>query len=405
MDALFIVVAELLVIPLILWGLIVLELTVGVAASVFAVVVGRRTASDAVLYSWRAIRRKLLWSLIFVSSGLLLADLVFFEAIVNIALGSADDREDLDVSVGRAEGSFILGRIELHDLTLSGFRGGNLDPSSQFSVTIDELIIDIDTAELLSAGFAVEELSLDGVRGSFDRLRPGDPKQERDLDEEPAREFSVERIHFGDIAVALRDYTGETMREVAVEVAELDIGPVVSDSVVFDLLYRTRGRGAIAGHEFVLTSVVEGGQPQTTFELRGLPLDSLAEPLEKIAGVRARGGADLVVVNRFLDGPPEDRVELGVDLQVHSLELEAGADASMSTRMMLKMAARKLEKIGDDFPLAFEVTILRSELQGLRSFADSGVVERVADAIAEALRAQLRKAEEVEEAEAAKPAD
>ena len=165
MDALFIVVAELLIIPLILWALIVLELTVGVAASVFSIVIGRRSPSEAVVYSWRAIRRRLLWSLIFMTSALLLADLVLFDTIVHLALRSADDREDLDVAYEHAEGSFILGRIELHQLELAGVRGEHDDPSARFEVSVDRLVIDIDTARLLAAAFAVEELSLDGVRG------------------------------------------------------------------------------------------------------------------------------------------------------------------------------------------------------------------------------------------------
>ncbi|HLT34937.1 MAG TPA: hypothetical protein VK034_01595 [Enhygromyxa sp.] len=390
MDALFIVVAELLIVPLILWALIVLELTVGVAASIFAIFVGRRSASEAVTYTWRAIRRRLLWSLIFLSSALLVADLLLFEQIVTLALGSADDREDLDVGYGHAEGSFILGRIELHQLALSGTRGGHEDPSARFEVFVDRLVIDVDTARLLALAFAVEELALDGLRGSFDRLRPGEREREPD-DDAPAREFSVERIHFGEMSLTLRDHTGESLRSVEVALAELDIGPVASDSVAFDLLYRSRGRGSIAGHEFLLTSIEADGGPQTTLELRGLPLDALAEPLEQAVGVRAGGSADLTVVNRYLDQPSDPAVAIAVAVQLRSLELSAGADASLGTQMMLKVAARELSERGGEFPLEFEINVLRSELAGARSLAESGVIERVADAIIDALRQQLLK--------------
>jgi hypothetical protein len=391
MDALFIVVAELLIVPLILWALIVLELTLGVAASVFAIIAGRRSPTEAVRYSFRTVRRRLRWSLIFLASGLLLADLVFFEAIVNLALGSVNDREDLEVNYAHAEGSFILGRIELHQLTFAGVRGGNDDPTARYGVSVDELVIDIDTAKLLSASFAVEELALDGVRGNFDRLRPSERKPERE-EAEPSREFTVQRIHFGDISVALRDHTGESVRELEIALAELDIGPVASDSVAFDLLYRSRGHGSVAGHEFSLTSIEAEGVPQTTLEVHGIPLEELAGPLERAAGVRASGSADLVVVDRYVEDGPEPKVDIGVSVKLHELELEAGADASMGTRMMLQMAKRELSKFGDEFPLAFEISVLRSELAGARSFAESGVVERVSDAIVAALREQLAKA-------------
>lgn len=391
MEALFIVVAELLIIPLILWALIVLELTLGVAASVFAIMVGRRSLGEAIRFSWRAIRRRLIWSAICLGAALLLADLVFFETIVNLALRSVDEREQLDVSCGRAEGSFILGRIELHELALDGVRGGSEDPSARFGVFVDELIIDVDTAKLLSAAFAVEELSLDGVRGSFDRLRASPPKLERDQQDAPAREFTVERMHFGNIAIALRDHTGEQPRELELELAELDIGPVASDSVVFDLLYRSRGRGSIAGHEFSLTSVETERGPQTTLEVHDLPLDALAEPLEQAAKVSASGRAELMVVNRYVEGPSEPQIEIGVAMRLLALELEAGADASPGTRVMLQMASRQLSKYAGDFPLEFQINVLRSELAMARSLAESGVLERVSDAIVDALREQLSK--------------
>ncbi len=394
MDALFIVVAELLVIPLILWALIVLELTVGVVASIFAIFAGRRSLTTALMHSWRTVRRRLLWSLIFMTTGLLAADLVFFDPLVRLALDSADERDDLDLSFGLAEGSFILGRIELRQLTLAGERGGPEDPSARFAVSVDSLVIDIDTQRLLFADFAVEELSLDGVRGSLDRLQPSTDAGRRKPDAgAELREFSVERVHFGDVRLDLRDHTGEQLREFEAVIAELDVGPVASDSLVFDLLYRSRGRGSIAGHEFRLSSVTADGVPQTTLELPELPLDAIADPLERIAGVRAGGSASLTVVDRYREGPPEPHVEIAVALRLRELELEPGPEASAATRFALELAARKLAQLGDDFPLEFEISVLQSELAGIRSLAESGVLERVADAIAEALRAQLERRE------------
>jgi hypothetical protein len=408
MDALFVVVAELLIIPLILWGLIALELTVGVVTSIVSVLLGRRSATDAMIYRWRAVRRRMLWSLILFSSGLLLADLVFFETLVTMALGSADERDDLDVHFTHAGGSFILGRIELQDLTLGGVRGGD-DPDARFAVSIESLVIDIDTAALLTADFAVEEIAVDGIVGSFDRLRRREPeRKEKQRDLDLSREFSVQRLHVGDMKLALRDHTraplaslggpralggGEAKKhfELEVEIAELDLGPLHSSTALFDLLYRVRGHGSVAGHPFVLTAVEHEGVAQSTLELRDVPLDALGEQLEKAAGVRARGNLDLTLVNTYSDGPPEPKVDLAIGLRLRKLELEAGPDSNFSTKLMLEMAERALLELGNDFPLEFEISLLRSELQGARSIAEAGVAERIADGIATALRDELRK--------------
>jgi hypothetical protein len=389
MDALFVVVAELLIVPLILWGLIAFELTVGVVASIVSVLLGRRSATQAVAQRWGAVRRRLLWSLIFLSSGLLLADLLLFETLVTVALGSADEREDFDVDFVHAEGSFILGRIELQHVTLAGTRGGD-DPEAQFAVDIESLVIDIDTARLLLADFAVEEIAVDGVVGSFDRLRAREPERKPERPGfELEREFSVQRLHVGDLRLALRDHTHTPVRELEAELTELDLGPLHSDTALFDLLYRARGRGSVEGHAFVLTAVEHDGVAQSTLEVLDVPLDALGDQLEKAAGVRARGRVDLTMVNVHSEGPPEPKIDLTISLRLRGLELVAGPDMSYGTKLMLEMAERALAKLGDEFPLEFGITLLQHELRGMRSLIEAGVAERIADGIATSLRQAL----------------
>lgn len=389
MDALFVVVAQLLIVPLILWGLIALELTFGVVMSIVSVLLGRRSASAAVAHRWRAVRRRMLWSLIFLSSGLLLADLLMFERLVTLALGSADERDDFDVEFGHAEGSFILGRIELQQVTLGGTRGGE-DPYARFAVSIDSLVIDIDTAGLLLANFAVEEIAVDGVVGRFDRLRVREPERKPERRGfELAREFSVQRLHVGDLRIELHDQTRTPARELEAELAELDLGPLHSSTALFDLLYRARGHGSVGGQAFVLTAVEHDGVAQSTLEVHDLPLDALGEQLEKAAGVRARGYADLTVVNVYSDGPPEPKIDLAISMRLRGLALEAGPNSTYGTKLMLEMAERALAKLGEDFPLEFQISLLRSELRGARSLAEADVAERIADGIASALRKQL----------------
>lgn len=391
MDALFVVVAELLIVPLILWGLIALELTVGVVASIVSVMLGRRSATVAVMHRWRTVRRRLLWSLIFLSAGLLLADLLLFERLVTLALGSADEREDFDVAFEHAEGSFILGRIELQNVTLGGTRGGD-DPEAQYAVSIDSLVIDIATARLLLADFAVEEIAVDGVVGSFERLRMREPQpQTEQRGVKLSREFSLARLHVGDLRLELNDHTHTPVRALEVELTELDLGPLHSSTALFDMLYRARGHGSVEGHEFVLTAAEHDGVAQSTLEVHDLPLDALGEQLEKAAGIRARGHADLTVVNVYSDGPPEPKIDLTISLQLRGLELEAGPDSNYATKLMLEMAERALAKLGEDFPLEFGISLLSSELRGARSIAEAGIAERVAEGIATALRDELRK--------------
>ncbi|NVB40043.1 hypothetical protein G6O69_19515 [Pseudenhygromyxa sp. WMMC2535] len=398
MDALFVIVAELLAVPLLLWALIALDLTLGVAMSVVAVLLGRRTVTGALQHRWRSVRKRLLWSLIFLSTALLLADLVFFETLVSLSLARVDERDDLEVYYTKVEGSFILGRIEFEDLVLAGRRGQADAPSDRFELEIGEFVIDMDTARLLRLDFAVEELSLEGARGSWDHLAAAEAGAR--AQPPPARDFELERMHVGELALSLRDHThpviaqdgAATPRALQIELLELDLGPLRSETAVFDLLTHSRGRGSVAGLPFELTSAELEGRAQTTLEIRELPLDALARPLEARAGIRASGQADLRMTNRLHPAATPDQpaeVELDLALELRSLELSGGEDMSVRSKLMLQAAETTLERLGGDFPLAFTLRVNEDELRGMRSLADSDLVERVASASAEALRARL----------------
>jgi hypothetical protein len=391
MDALFVVVAELLLLPLILWALIVLELVVGTLGTLVGILLGRRSPSELITHQWKRLRRRLLWSLLLLAIALVAIDLVFFQPLVNVVLGSIDDRDDLDVRYAHAEGSFILGRIEIDHLEMSGTRGDLADPSARFELGIETLVIDVDTAALLALDFAVEELALDGVHGSYDRLRPGAPEP-REEESGPSREFRVDRLHVGALELVVRDRVPSTPRELTLELAELDIGPLRSDHAAFDLLYRSRGRGSIAGIEFEMASHEVDGAPQMTLEVHDLPLDELGAPLERAAGVRAGGKADLVIANRYHGDVDPAEVEIDVTVTLREFELHAGEKATLGTKVMLELAGRALGRLGRKFPIAFELRITEDELAGARTLAESGIGERLGDAIATALRDELQRA-------------
>jgi len=400
MDALFVVVAELLLVPLVLWILIAVELTLGLAVSVVSYLLGRRSLEQALTHGLRAVQRRLLWSVVVLGAGLVLVDLLMFDPIVGLVLSEVDAREDLDIGYGAAEGSFILGRVELTDVAVTGVRDGDrADPSAHFEVVIDSLVIDVDTLALLGARFAVEDIAVEGVRGSFDRLRTVDrDRVDADRGFELDREFSVERVHFGAVALELRDHTkppfaseahAEGPRELDLVLDELDLGPLRSDTAIFDLLYRVRGRGSVAGVGFALRSAT-GPPPQTEVEVEVLPLSLLGDAIAEQTGLAVDGSAALWVTNVYREDPPEPRVELGVQLQLRELELGLAEDPGLKGRLALKVAERGIEKLGRDIPVTAELTILRSELEGVRSLAEAGIIEAVSRALVSSLREQMR---------------
>ena len=80
---------------------------------------------------------------------------------------------------------------------------------------------------------------------------------------------------------------------------------------------------------------------------------------------------------------------MGIELRLRELELDLAEDAGLKARLVLKVAERGLEALGRDIPVTAEVTVLRSELEDVRSLADSGLIEAVSRAIVSSLREQM----------------
>ena len=237
------------------------------------------------------------------------------------------------------------------------------------------------------------------MQGSFDRLRQAEPKADEDeRGFELTREFAVERVHFGAVELELRDHTkpplegGEGPRSLALVLDELDLGPLRSDSAIFDLLYSIRGQGSLAGVEFGLRSS-KTQPPTTTLEVEALPLSLLADAIAARTGLAVDGSASLQLTNVYREDPPEPRVELGIALQLRELDLDLADNAGLKARLALKLASGGSEALGGNVPVEAQVTIPRAELEGVRTLAESGVVEEVSRAIVSGLRETLREAD------------
>lgn len=405
MDVLFVIVAQLLLVPLVLWALLAIELSLGLISSVVAVLLGRRSAKEAVRNRLRSVVRRIVVLMVVSTTALLAADLLFFEALVSLALGGLDDREDLELRYANAEGSFILGRVELHGLELAGARGSHEGgPASTFTLAAETLVIDVDTLGMLTLDFAVEELSLDGVEGRYERFAPrvqADDEAGFELD----REFTVERFHVGAAHFVYVDHD-EADRTVHANLTELDAGPVRSEAPIFDLLYRTRGHGELrfgsdadaAALPFSLSTASPDANPRSTLELTAVPLDPFTHVVEARTGLRASGQAAVVLGNRYVDAPESSaegpKIELSLEAKLAGLQLSAGDSAGLAAKVMLEVAEHALVRLGGALTLDVQLVILERELVGMRSLAESDLVDRLVQASVDTLQTQLRARDE-----------
>ncbi len=393
MDLLFIIVAQLLVLPVILWALIGLELVTAVLGTILGLLLGRRNPTQYLRYRLRRLRRRLIMSLSLLACALVLIDLLKLEEVVAKVLEHLDERGQLEARFAEVEGSVILGRLELRGLEVSGERG-RPTPRDAVDLKIDELIVDVDTAALLTGELTVEQLSVRGVRGRWDRLPTAATIDEPRPRSQLARDFGVTHVSVEDVELIYS--TGE--QEATIVLDELHTGPIRSDNVMFDLLTHSRGRGAVAGHPFSLINVELDGEPRSTLTIPDLPLARFNAPVERSTGLRVSGRADLEIDARVIPRAPaqtgEREVDLAVDVDVRGFELDAGESGGLKAALLLRLAQRSVASLGEDFELEFDLIVREDELTGVRSVADSGLVERVGEAVAAALRDRVALAQQ-----------
>ena len=346
-DSLLLVVAELVSVPRLVAGMLMLALASGLLLSFGHLALGRR-ARRRTLRWWR----RLLWTTIGVLglllAGLLLIDLFLFGPALRIALDQIELRSGVDVSFRSARGSLFTGHLELDEVTVR--RSGE---GLAFSLTIRELVLDVDMARLHHEALPIAVVRAVGVRGSLVR-REGGPAR-------TVRPFVIERLELEDVQIDFEDTITAPFRSLPLEFETLAISPLRSEFAMLDALCGSEARGSARGYSF--------GAGAHAWTARAIPIGPAAHKLGA-AGRWIRGG-DLDVTLRCDGDHDGEAVPLLVDLRLHNFKIAPPGDSGR--HLAASKIAGALAGLGPALQVRFGFSLPRERFRGATNVGQLGL--------------------------------
>lgn len=348
-DSLLLVVAELVAVPRLVAAVLLLAIGGGALLVLGQWTFGRRLRARLLRW-WR----RLLWAAVgglgVLLLGLLLIDLLLFAPALRIALDQVELRSGVDVNFQRARGSLFTGRLELEDVSVRR-SGGGLD----FSLSVRELVVDVDMLGLLSDALPIAELRAAGVRGSLVRSSARAPG--------PARRFAIASLDLRDVQLDFEDTITAPFRNLPLEFEVLQISPLRSDYAMLDVLCGSEARGSARGHRF--------GAGGHAWQARGIPVGPAAHKLGA-AGRWIRGG-DLDVTLRCVGDRDAAQVSLAVDLRLHNFKIAPPGDSGRS--VPVSRITDALTRLGPEIQFHFSFSLPRERFHGASNVGSLGLWE------------------------------
>ncbi len=351
MEAVLLVVAELLSVPLVVAATLLCIIGVAVLLLLGHLLLRRRTRTGLLRW-WR----RLVWSTIgglgLLVIGLLLIELLLFAPALRIALDQIELRSGVDITFQSASGSLFFGRLALGDVTVrrSGLQGVD------FSLTIRSLELDVDMLHIYRGAVPVELVRAVGVRGELVRRESGGP-----LPSMP--DFAIDRLELEDIQIDFQDTIGAPFRSLSLVLERLVVTPLRSELAMRDILCASEGRGSARGYAFTV-------DPRG-WHTRGVPIGPAAHKLGA-AGRWIRGG-DIEL--RLACGPDDypGQIAFDLDLRLHDFKIAPPGDSGR--HLPASRLAAAIAALGPEIEVRFGVRLARERFRGATNVGQLGLWE------------------------------
>jgi hypothetical protein len=351
-EALLLVVAELMAIPLLVAAALLFEVAGLAVIGLGALLVGRRARPTALVRWWRRGVWTLTGVLGFLLAALVFVDLALYEPGLRLLLGQVERSSGVDLYFERARGNIFTGEVHLEGVTIRHHGAG-----ADVDLSIERLDIDIAMLRLFEPRVPITGLELHGVRGAL--VREGGRAAER----RRGRGFVIEQLIVDDLAVDFEDRAVAPIRLLPVAVDHLEIAPLRSDAALVDLLCHTSARGRARGNTFV-------ARPGA-WSVDHIPLGLQDSARLGTMGKWLRGG-QLDVDLTCLDAGA-DPLALGVDVGLSGFQV--APPEGTGRRALAQKIAAAVTRVGPRVELHLRLEIDRGRLVGVASASEIGLLD------------------------------
>ncbi len=351
MEAVLLVVAELLSVPLVIAATLLCILG-GAALLLLGQLLLHRRARIGLLRWWR----RLVWTAIgsfgLLVIGLVLIELLLFAPALRIALDQIELRSGVDITFQAARGSLFLGRLELDDVTVRRSGSQGVD----FSLTIRNLELDVDMLHIYRRAVPVELVRAVGVRGDLIRRETsgGSPLMHA---------FEVTRLELEDVQLDFQDTIGAPFRNLSLVLEHFRVAPLRSEFAMHDVLCTSDARGSARGYAF--TAGADG------WKTRGVPLGPAAHKLGA-AGRWIRGG-DIDLGLACKPGSDPEQIALDLDLRLHDFKIAPPGDSGR--HLPASRLAAAIAALGPEIQVRFGIHLARERFRDATNIGQLGLWE------------------------------
>lgn len=324
--------------------------------------------------------------------ALVVINLWFIDDLARWLLDKQRERSGIAITAATIEGNLFTGRFQASDIIVR-----RIDhPAGLIDLTARRLEAQISVWQVFADPLEVQSLTVDGIRGRFERGVPGQaPVKKKKKGASPTdkhkakRPFVINSLAITDVEVAYADHTRKRLLALPVVIQHLTADPLRSQWAVFDVLFRAKATGSIAGRPFHITTTGDDLGRETAWHVDGLPVEILADQIGGPFALLSGGTCDVNVTDRWRMSQADRMIVMDWSVVLNQVKAEVPEDASAIMALLAKPAVAFINAQGERVPLSFRVEIDENRFDGAASAEAAGLWEVVSDSAAATLAKAL----------------
>jgi hypothetical protein len=299
--------------------------------------------------------------------------IITLEPCARIVLDQVKTRTGIEVAFDSAKGNIFTGTVQMTGVKLKREKHKN----SLFDLQVEKMSLDMDMTALITFKAVIEELKVNGMIGTFQRV--GKVKRMK-----PRKSFIIENFMMEDIDVQFSDTSrGEKPITASVKVKKMQSAPFRSQMSIYDILFNSTAKGTLEEtSSFVIEKKESPEDRKSQWTLNDLPLALLGEYVGGPLKLISEGSVFIEVQNQWQEGK-KPGIKMDWHLVIRDIKAQV-PDEYPDTGMKRRMADRVVSYINDhsrEFSFRFSLDIKEETFKNLVSFEGTGFQE--------ALRKQL----------------
>jgi hypothetical protein len=391
MEALFLLLGDLILLPITLFATVLVEGIAAAAAacaaileSGFGITLGLRRRKLPTGLSpealellkqkaqrWRKFLQRLAWGLgivlVLLVTAVCLLNSIFFEPTVRWGLAHLEKRSGVKISFTSAAGSLFSGQLTLKGVVAQ--RHGNA--VSNFDLRADEFALNLSMAKLFARSAEIEKVFISGLKGDFHRVTTPERMKIR-------KRYEVTHLRLEDAEIAVYDGNGPEAAPFTLKITALDSQPLRSRFAVFDILFRSNASGEIAGRPFLIrTAKTEQGR-ETTWQAEGLPVAFVGRQLGGPFAWLTGGTVNVRVEDKWKIADHAE-IEMRWSFLLQNLVVVTPEGASPTSRLIASAITNYLRRHAEKLDVSFNLTLNENQFEGAASAGAAGLWDATRD--------------------------